>query len=755
MWSHLLWWRRLHQPTLAREIAGLRQDTVWFLLSGTAIAFVIWHILRIPIDGDAATVFQHSLRHWMLFIVVMGGLGLTLQLQRHRPGLAPAGFLITAALSVTMGGWLFGTPVALVFVPALTLAAMILLHPFVGLLFAASLLSALAALSATGPLAFLSPDQLAWASLASLLVAAVAWALGRVLTTATEALTASHAEAWRHAQEARANRAELVQALKQLDYAYYRIQRANASLELAWKAAEAAERGKSEFVTNISHELRTPLNLIIGFSEMILMAPESYHEPLPVAYRGDLHAIYRSAQHLLTLTNDVIDLARVGMDRLALIREPLDIGDIIGDACAIVRAYIETKGLTLRVAVVPGLPTLHVDRLRLRQVLLNLLTNAARFTERGSITVAAALTDGWVRVSVTDTGQGISEDHLTRVFEEFYHDGGEPPSTTDRHTGIGLGLPLSRRLVELHGGHLGATSAAGQGTTFWFDLPVLASATALTSPRPSSASHPTGRHDAERSLVVTDPDPQFLDFLRRHLNAYQVVGAPDLPAAQSLAAEMSAFAILTDAPLATVVHQPTVPIIVAPLPRGAYLGLERGILAHLIKPVTRADLHAALQRLTGPLERVFIVDDDRRFVRLLQRMLQGSPLRPTRPVRVAHDGRTALAALTSEPPDLVLLDLTLPDLDGTDVVAAMRADPNLASVPIIIISAKDRLLAEFPVRGPVSIIKPDGLRPEEFLQLVDAILARLSPAVPNRAGNEERPPDQQEVTAVATPNEMV
>jgi signal transduction histidine kinase/CheY-like chemotaxis protein len=743
MWDSLTWWRKLHNPDLAREVAALRQETVGYLVVLTGLAVVAWHVVRVPIDGGAAEVMAHSLRQWALFAVVMAGLGATAWLQQRRSRLAPGCFLVTSALSIAAGAWLFQAPEALALVPLLTLAAIVLVHPLAGLATVAGTLGLLLLLRVAGPLAFVAPDRLLQAAVVALLTFAVAWALGRILVTAIESSAASHAEAWRHAQEARANRAELVQALKQLDLAYYRLQRANAALELAWKAADAAERSKTEFVTNISHELRTPLNLIIGFSEMILTAPEAYQAPLPVAYRGDLHAIYRSAQHLLTLTNDVIDLARVGMDRLALAREPLDAGEIIADAAGIVRAYIETKGLALRLAVEPDLPTLHADRLRLRQVLLNLLTNAARFTERGAITISAARTGGWVRVAVADTGRGIPADQLPKVFEEFYHDGGAATPPAERLGGIGLGLPLSKRLIELHGGHIGVESAVGRGTYFWFELPIAAPETAGRAGQPTR-HRPRDAGPTERILVLAGPEPQFLDFLRRHLAGYRVVGTPDLAAAAAAAADLRALAIVADAAAAAgAASAAPVPVVSLPMPWGAQVGAEGMVVAHLVKPVARMVLYDTLRRLPAPVADVLIVDDDRRFVRLLRRMLETDPARPGYAIRTAFDGWTALDQMAAKRPDLVLLDLSLPALDGAGVLAAMRAAPDLAGVPVIIISAQDRLMAEFPLRGALTVAKPDGFGPEELLRLIDGVVSLLEPprpAPPAEAGPERAGP---------------
>jgi signal transduction histidine kinase/CheY-like chemotaxis protein len=724
MRDSLAWWGSLPETTLTHAIEEQRAETLAFLARLAIAGYPVWHLTMLLLQSGFEVVQERTIRAWALALIVVCGPLLTLWLQRRGVRWAPAWFLASTLASATAAAWLLETPEALIVFPLITLTAVVLLHPLAGALTGLAATGLLATLWAAGPLAFISPDRLTATSVACGLTVAVAWALGRTLVTTAEAASASHAEAWRHAQEARANRAELVQALKQLDQAYYRLQRANAALELAWKAADDAERAKTEFVTNISHELRTPLNLIIGFSEMILTSPETYRAPLPPVYRGDLNAVYRSAQHLLTLTNDVIDLARVGMDRLALIREPGDLGEVIGDAAGIVRAYIETKGLALHLRVEPGLPVFLFDRLRVRQVLLNLLTNAARFTERGSITVAAGREGGWARVSVADTGRGIADAERPRVFEEFYHDGGAGTRPAEGFGGIGLGLPLSKRFVELHGGDIGVESAPGAGSTFWFRLPITSVAPpAGWSPVPRRAA-PHG--DAERVVVLAHPDGQVLDLLRRHLAGYRIVPAPTLAAAIEVATETSAFAILADgAPPPPDLVLPA-PVLGLPLPREPHLAMGE-VVARLVKPVTRADLYEALRRVPGPLLDVLIVDDDPRFLRLLERMLETTPWRPGYRVRAAQDGRAALALLAERRPDLILLDLTMPELDGAGLLAAMRADPALRSIPVIVISAHDRMAATFPLEGRLLLTKPDGLSLDEMLRALAGLLGALTP----------------------------
>ncbi|MBC7235752.1 MAG: HAMP domain-containing histidine kinase, partial [Chloroflexi bacterium] len=280
----------------------------------------------------------------------------------------------------------------------------------------------------------------------------------------------SYQQALDNTAEARRRRGELAKVVKELDTAYYRLSRLNASLIEAWQRASEAESRRAELVTTISHEMRTPLNLILGFSEMIMASPESYnHVPLPSVYRPDVTAIYRSSMHLLQLIDDILDLAKADVGKLVIVRQKADLREIALECMTMLEEYIHTKGLELRCNIEPELPPVNIDRLRIRQVILNLLTNAARFTDVGYIEVAARQQGEEILVIVRDTGRGMSPEKVQTIFQEF-----EAATTNDEnwHSGTGLGVPISKKLVELHGGRMWLESEPQKGTTFYFTLPL-------------------------------------------------------------------------------------------------------------------------------------------------------------------------------------------------------------------------------------------------------------------------------------------
>lgn len=251
----------------------------------------------------------------------------------------------------------------------------------------------------------------------------------------------------------------------------------NRELEAANEKLKEADRVKSEFVATISHELRTPLNSIIGFTKLILNEIDG---PLNELQRTDLTAIYTSSQHLLSLVNDVLDFSKIAAGKMKLHKEMLDFSEIVVGVMSTTLALVGDKDIELIEEVEENLPTVYADRVRIRQVILNLMSNAVKFTEGGSITLRAKRIteevglDGqrrsmpFILCSVTDTGIGIAEEDIPIVFEEFRQLDG---SSARQAEGTGLGLPISKRLVEMHGGRLWVESKVGMGSTFSFTLP--------------------------------------------------------------------------------------------------------------------------------------------------------------------------------------------------------------------------------------------------------------------------------------------
>jgi signal transduction histidine kinase/CheY-like chemotaxis protein len=530
------------------------------------------------------------------------------------------------------------------------------------------------------------------------------------------------------AQDAQTHRAELMRLNKELDSAYLRLERLNNMLIMARKEAEDARLLKVQFANAVSHELRSPINLIIGFSDMMMNAPEVYEDQQwSPRLRNHVAQIYQSSQHLSQLIDDVLDMSRIDAYRMSLVKERTPIATVIAEAYEMVRSLFEVRSLYLRVEIEPDLPPIMLDHIRVRQVLLNLLTNAVRFTTEGGVTIRACRSAGEpiggvfassVVISVCDTGIGIAEADLPRLFQVFC----QLDNAYRWNRGSGLGLSISKQLVELHGGRIWASSEVGKGTTFSFSLPLdveygmpMAALSDMESQEASFWSRlETKAHGHKSVLAITDQphaqrlitgrserDPALeVTWLHEHVEmreVQQVVERVRPVAILVVSGDMESTARMKQR--VDVVEG--IPIVALTLPGLGRPSLPDVLNDYLIKPVSRHKLSDALQRLQRTrrdIRCVLVVEDEpsmREFLVLALRLIFG-------PAVVVHDrdtGSTALTCVVEQRPDLVLVDLNLPDGDGLELAAAIRAE--CAEAAIIAVTARDLHLKDFDVAPDV------------------------------------------------------
>ncbi|MHB0877780.1 MAG: ATP-binding protein [Anaerolineae bacterium] len=492
-------------------------------------------------------------------------------------------------------------------------------------------------------------------------------------------------------------RAELRRLNDSLRNAYALLERTNHELAEVRDEAEDARRLKAQFAAAISHELRTPLNLVLGFSELMYKMPEQYAGAVITAdLRGDIREIHESTRHLLDLVDDVLDLSRVDQVQLALVPESADIGAIVREAAAAVAGLFRGRPSQLRLDLAPGAPACTVDRTRIRQVVINLLTNAARYGEDGDVTVSVVHDEPHQEVitAVTDTGPGIGDDERQRVFEAFYQ-----VSTPLRRVqgGSGLGLAICKTFVQLHGGRIWVERVEGGGSRFAFSIPVHGGLHPATGEwRLQGAPDPFGE-----SLVVLDPDGRAAALLERALPALRVVCAdtPErLPDLVSRWHPKAVVAVTTDGEgsdarqLSGRIGWPGLPLISCYLPRQRPLSEYANVRGVIAKPVTTGALLEAVDGLS-PVESLLIADDDEGMTRLVHRTLTAN--RPSIRLMVANDGGRALALMSECPPDVVVMDLAMPVLDGLAVLDAMAAQ-GLGEIPVLVLTGME-------VQGSASI----------------------------------------------------
>jgi signal transduction histidine kinase/CheY-like chemotaxis protein len=701
------------------NLADLRAHLVHqlaLLLTG-ASSLALW--LALPQNPFPALAF--------ILLAMLLGLGLlVLALADRRPDLARHVLVwgLTGGLLAAMG--LFAAP----WLPCLGLL----------LLFVNTMLISGSELATAGLIALLAA-WLTWSqardySLPGICVAlglgiAVAWLTLHTLYTTLHWTTSMQQRADRLLEEVRAHRSQLSRTLKSSEIVNALLRRTERELIAARKQADQARRLKEQFAANISHELRTPLNLILGFSEIMHLSPEVYTGvDWTATLRRDVYQIYRSSRHLMGMIDDILDLSRFEIAEFTLNKEPTPLSPLLQDTGDIAADLFRGRAVRLEMDFPPDLPTLEVDRTRVRQVLLNLLSNARRFTTQGAVRLAAEPHNGEVLISVSDTGRGIPADKLPYIFDEFYQ---VDLSLQRRHQGAGLGLAISKRFVQAHGGSIWAESEEGNGTTITFSLPMHASYSRVSATAEPEYQWPARPPDC---ILVADPDPAVTSAIRRSLEGYEVVQVED--------PEHLSQAIMIHHPRAVVrnVPPPTypdgadltalpVPVIECSLPSQAWLADDLKIVASLTKPISAQQLVSQIERLRDVRD-VLVVDDDRGFVQLVERILDSTGRGMS--VRRAYDGEESLAAMRARAPDLVLLDVIMPGLDGFQVLERMRQEDELAVLPVILLTATSFAEDALRQRGNQMIIRRFGeMGTGEVLRCLGAVIGAVEPHYDERA----------------------
>jgi signal transduction histidine kinase/CheY-like chemotaxis protein/HAMP domain-containing protein/putative methionine-R-sulfoxide reductase with GAF domain len=480
------------------------------------------------------------------------------------------------------------------------------------------------------------------------------------------------------------------------------------SARLFEEAIETAERLrevdrlKSQFLANMSHELRTPLNSIIGFSRVVLKGIDG---PITDRQREDLEAIHNSGQHLLGLINDILDVSKIEAGKMELDFEAVDLREIINGVMSTATALVKDKPIELQRSISDVLPTITADERRVRQVLLNLVSNAAKFTEEGFIRVGAHVEDHEAIISVADSGSGIGKEEQARVFEPFIQ---TDASTTREHGGTGLGLTISRSFVQLHGGRIWVESVPGEGSTFYFALPIERSDSESEGEEApgigsgASATEEPTEGESSKLVLCVDDDTGVINLYRRYLNprGYRVFGLSDSSRVLDMARRLQPYAITLDVMMPQkdgweVIHElkadpvtSDMPVIVCSILSEKERGMSLGAADYLVKPIVEEDLVAALDRLDREpgTQRVLVVDDHAEDRELLRRMIES---RGGYEVIGAAGGREAIALVKDRRPHIIILDLMMPEVDGFAVLESVRSDETTRSIPIIVVTAKD------------------------------------------------------------------
>ena len=512
------------------------------------------------------------------------------------------------------------------------------------------------------------------------------------------------------------------------------IEKQNLELEKARDLAMEASKTKSVFLASMSHELRTPLNAIIGYSEMIL---EEMGDAGETRYRDDLDRIHAAGKNLLELINDVLDLSKIEAGKMELYLEEFQLNSLVDEVVATVQPLMEKNENTFFVNVAEDIPIVRLDHTKVRQILFNLISNASKFTQKGTITLTAATAGENITLRVSDTGIGLTDEQKVKLFKEFSQ---ADSSTTRKYGGTGLGLAITKRFTDMMHGSIEIESMPNRGTTFTVILPqVIESSEDKIAPVNVPAEVMSASVPKNTAVLVVDDDSGVRDLLLRYLSkeGYVVECVASGDEGIKRAKEILPMVIILDvmmprkdgwAVLQEIKNDPAIkstPVVMYTMLDEKKFGLAIGASDYLIKPVSKEKILQVLGKYKHKASReyILIVDDDPDFCNMASRAIEKAGWS----VRTAENGKLALSMLESDRPSIIFLDLMMPVMDGFEFLAVFQNREEWKHIPVVIITSKDLMAEERQQLKSVvkKVIQKGDFTPDKLLKQLSLLIPQL------------------------------
>ena len=676
------------------------------VLSPILTTFATSSVVALWFAVNHKPISSHLLLLWLIVIV---SIFMTKWLSQASSALASKLFIIVLYLSLFIACLAMTTQWLPFFAILLTFVA-ILIHSRLGTALSIMMFAAMGYMSYTG-----FRDYPVEAFFAITLAIVVAQVIVDRLYTALHWYSSMNERMEQLLRETQQHRAELKKTLGSLKNAYNLQQRIQQELIEARQQAVEARQLKERFAANISHELRTPLNIIMGFSEVIHLSPEVYTEMvLPVTLRRDISQIYQNSRYLLELVDDILDLSHIEQTEFTLQLEPTDLFRFLEEFRLSSIDLLNNHPAEFDMDYPTELPVVLIDQVRIRQVLLNLLNNARKYTSQGTIHISVEHNQQQIVFYVADTGIGVAQADLERIFDAYYQ---VDYKLSRGQGGAGLGLAICKKFVEAHGGIIWVNSELGQGSTFSFTLPV---ANIVATPAISTAPISKEQHRRPRVAIVEE-NQHIVNVLQNHLAGFDVV-----PLHQSEISGLSGYdeLVIMNRQFAQPMDNIPSPIIEYVLPHASVLD-DQLVMSTLIKPVTSEKLLYELEKIED-LNHVLVIDDNRGFVQMIERILRGA--KPELSIARAFTSGEGLRRLTQERPDVILLDLYIAQDNGLQFLGRVRENPEWRDIPIILITAHNLLAQNLePMEQPcqISIAYPGTVSVTAMLSMIQHIATNL------------------------------